>query len=341
MQGRRCGRRLGRIARGGRLFLGAGRGPPPAPGCGRLLGQDQAARRPAVSARGQAPATAGAVGQLPHGRPALGAARRGAIRARPDRQPFLHCQRRLQPWQEPADHRGALHQRRQGKQRLRQRHRVHPGLSRRPGAVRGVDAGETDRGPAMGEFVGSGFRRWVRRSRGEPRQGHPAGTGREPPGDRPGLPVPRARHRLPEQRERPHHVRQLDVAVQRHPAQVRMRRLHRRHQRQPVGDEVHRRVAHGHDRRGDRRLPGGRRYAVAFLQRPLRARHPRPLPAGGHGRGGRPADRLRHSTAARAGVHDLAVGRVPGSSRPAGGNPGGTELRDSPRRGRDRHGGSR
>jgi hypothetical protein len=90
-----------------------------------------------------------------------------------------------------------------------------------------------------------------------------------------------------QQRERPHHVRQLDVAVQRHPAEVRMRRLHRRHQRQPVGDEVHRRVAHGHDRRGDRRLSGGRRHGVAFLQRPLRARHPRPLPAGGLGRGRR------------------------------------------------------
>ena len=51
-----------------------------------------------------------------------------------------------------------------------------------------------------------------------------------------------------------------------------VRRLHRGHQRKPVGDEVHRRVAYRHDRRGDRRLSGGRRHAVAFLQRPLRAR---------------------------------------------------------------------
>ncbi len=75
-------------------------------------------------------------------------------------------------------------------------------------------------------------------------------------------------------------LRQLDVHAECHPAGVRLRRLHRRHQRQPVGDQLRPGYADRHDRGRDRRLPGGRRHLVRLLQRLLRQRRSEAVPAG-------------------------------------------------------------
>jgi hypothetical protein len=101
------------------------------------------------------------------------------------------------------------------------------------------------------------------------------------------VPVPGAGHRVPEQRRRPHRLRQLDVSAKRHPAGVRLRRVHRRHQRQPVGDRLRPADADRHDRGRDRRLPAGRRHPVGLLQRLLRQRRLSAVRAGHRGRDGR------------------------------------------------------
>jgi hypothetical protein len=50
---------------------------------------------------------------------------------------------------------------------------------------------------------------------------------------------------------------------------------------------------------------------------------------------------VRFWPAIRSLYRQAVAAESPGSSRPAEGNPDGTGLRDSPRPGRDRHGGSR
>lgn len=89
----------------------------------------------------------------------------------------------------------------------------------------------------------------------------------------------RSGHGLPGYRRRAGHLPQLDLRAERHAAAVRLWRIHRRHQRQPVGYPVQPADAHRHHRRGDRRLPGRWRHRGPLLQLlPSSACTPKPSP---------------------------------------------------------------
>src|SRR5450755_1953813 len=257
------GVRLGAAGTAARARRGAG-----------VLGPGAAARGPAAAQRAR-PA-----GPVAHGRLSGRAAGRRAVRAQRDRQPLLHRQRRRQPGQGPADHGRALHQRRPGQQRLLQRHRLYPRVPGRPGTVRGVDGRPAARGAAVGEVLRPRLRRRLRGAAGARRAEHPGRARGQQARDRPRVSVPRARHRLPGQRQRPHHVREHDISAECDPAALRLPRLHRGNQRQPVGDAIQHAVADRHHRGRDRRLPGRRRHPFGLLQRPARGGGPRSVRAG-------------------------------------------------------------
>jgi len=75
--------------------------------------------------------------------------------------------------------------------------------------------------------------------------------------------------------------------MERHAAAVRVRRVRRRHQRQPVGHPLRPANADRHDRRRDRRLPAGRRHRVRLLQLLPGPGRAEPVPGRGRGVHGR------------------------------------------------------
>ena len=151
-----------------------------------------------------------AAGQTPGARVVPVSARVGALFLRDaSGEPLLHRERGGQPGPRPAGHGGALHQRRPARGRP-QRHRVHPRLPGREGAVRHLDPGPAGGGEGLGQRRRSRPGRGLRRAQAVPRPQHPAGARRRHPDLRSRLPEPGPGHRLPGEPGPAHHLPELD-----------------------------------------------------------------------------------------------------------------------------------